>query len=76
MDFAIEGCTYDIEADAIYIPFKDVSNGEVVGNHMVEDPRLGGYVVLDIDASNRVVGIEILGVSEILQTTIPALVAP
>jgi uncharacterized protein YuzE len=71
--FSISDCTIDLEADAMYIPFKPVETGEVVANVMVEDPRISGYVVLDLDKSNRLVGIEIIGVSEVVASSIPEL---
>lgn len=47
--------TYDPEADAIYIPLSDT--------RPVEAEEVAPNVVLDFDAENRIVGIEVLGVS-------------
>lgn len=47
--------TYDPEADAIYIPLSDA--------RPVEAEEVAPNVILDFDAENRVVGIEVLSAS-------------
>lgn len=62
--FVIRG---EVSDDDAYFSFAPVSDGEVTANIMIEDPRLQGYVVLDLDASNKLVGIEIIGVSGVVR---------
>lgn len=57
----------ELDGDDAYIAFGNIRNGEVTGNFMVEDDRIDGYVVLDLDANNRLVGIEIIGVKTVVR---------
>ena len=64
--------TYDKEADAAYIYFKEIENGEVVQTISLNDS-----VNIDLDAEGRTLGIEILNASkqlknEFLKTLLPA----
>jgi uncharacterized protein YuzE len=58
--------TWDTEVDAAYIYFRRIRDGEAVGNIVIEDKRLKGMVVLDLDARNRVIGIEFIGAKKLL----------
>ncbi|GAB3874500.1 hypothetical protein GCM10029964_016570 [Kibdelosporangium lantanae] len=60
--------TFDPEADAAYVEFvADVRDGEAVTQIVVEDSRIRGEVVLDLDVDGRLLGVEILGVSDVLR---------
>ena len=53
---------WDTEADAGYIAFVDIADGEAVHQWVVANPVAGlGDVVLDFDASGHLLGLEILG---------------
>lgn len=61
----------DKEADAVYIYFKEIENGEVA-----ETISLNDSVNVDLDKEGRVLGIEILDASEHLpSSSVQALVA-
>ena len=51
--------TFDKEADAVYIYFKDISPGEVVKTISLNDS-----VNIDLDSENKAIGIEILEASK------------
>ena len=51
--------TFDKEADAVYIYFKDISPGEVVKTISLNDS-----VNVDLDSENKAIGIEILEASK------------
>ncbi len=71
MRFRVEGT---LDGDDGYIAFGKIANGEVVGNIMVEDDRMDGYIVLDLDASNRLVGIEFIGVDTLIRSGVAGFV--
>jgi uncharacterized protein YuzE len=59
--------TYDSEVDAAYLYLaEDIGAGEAKTQIPVDDDRLNGTVVLDLDWDGRVLGIEILGASLLL----------
>ncbi len=61
------GVKVDADADAAYIALRAPVEGEHwTTNIMVDDERLKGYVVLDVDVAGRLVGIELLGISELI----------
>ena len=62
--FTLKG---ELDDDDAYVSFGEVRDGEVCGNVMIEDERIDGYVVLDLDVNNRIVGIEIIGVSTVIR---------
>ena len=64
MRFKVDG---SLDGDDGYLSFGEVADGEVAGNIMIDDDRLDGYVVLDLDASNRLVGIEFIGVNTLIR---------
>jgi uncharacterized protein YuzE len=54
--------TWDGEADAGYVAFTTIADGEAVSQRVVESPFPGaGDVVLDFNADGRVLGIEFVG---------------
>ncbi|MGV3714170.1 DUF2283 domain-containing protein [Pseudolysinimonas sp.] len=60
---------YDHESDAGYVAFDRVAAGEAVRQVVVDAPGLDGLnraVILDFDAQDRLLGIELLGVSELV----------
>ncbi|MFB9431608.1 DUF2283 domain-containing protein [Streptoalloteichus tenebrarius] len=60
--------SHDPEADASYVRLVDqIHPGEAVTQIVVEDDRLPGGVVLDLDADGRLLGIEVLGASRLLR---------
>lgn len=69
--FTVEG---DLDGDDAFIWFGKVHDGEVVGNIMIEDDRLDGWVVLDLDANNRVTSIEIVGVGTVIRNGVEGLI--
>ena len=56
--------TYDTESDAAYIYLQDIPPGGVARTIPIEVTR--GYVNVDFDAEDRMVGIEILGARAVL----------
>lgn len=60
--------SYDKEADAGYISLGDIANGEAVTQVVVEDKRLRGTIILDLDSSNQLLGIEFLDVTELIRS--------
>ena len=56
--------TYDTEVDAAYIYLRDILPGGVARTIPIELAR--GYVNIDFDAEDRMVGIEILGARAVL----------
>ena len=60
--------TFDPEADASYVRIVDhIGNGEAVAQIVVEDDRLRGWVVLDLDENGFLLGVEVLGASDLLR---------
>ena len=55
---------FDKEADAAYIYFKEIGNGEVA-----ETVSLNDSINIDLDKDGKVLGIEILDVSEHLPSS-------
>lgn len=55
---------YDPDADAAYLMVvDDIAPGEAVTQVEVEDERLRGHVILDLDKDGFLLGVEILGAS-------------
>lgn len=65
--------TFDAEADAAYFPLAPtITAGEAMRNIVVERP--GGTIVLDFDASEHLLGVEVVGARSLLtQATIDRL---
>lgn len=62
--------TYDSEANAAYFPIgDDVADGSAVENVVVERPGRGD-IVLDFDADGRLLGVEVIGATELLHATV------
>jgi uncharacterized protein YuzE len=55
--------THSVGGDAAYIYLKEISEGEAVWQHLVDDERARGMVVLDFDADGKLIGIEVVGAS-------------
>jgi uncharacterized protein YuzE len=58
--------THSVSTDYAYIALKRIGDGEAVAQHLVEDERLRGMVVLDIDADGRLIGIDVGGATAAL----------
>jgi uncharacterized protein YuzE len=59
--------TYDADADAAYISFVDqISPGEVRSTRICDVEFVHGSIAFDLDEQGRLLGIEILGVSQVL----------
>ena len=56
----------DPEVDAAYITPQPIAEGAAVRQIVVEDARLSGEVVLDLDADGRLLGIELIGYRSLL----------
>lgn len=56
----------DPEVDAAYITLQAIAEGAAVRQIVVEDARLSGEVVLDLDADGRLLGIELIGYRSLL----------
>jgi uncharacterized protein YuzE len=62
--------TYDGEANAAHVELEDdVADGTAVENVVVERPGRGD-IVLDFDADGRLLGVEVIGATELLRTTV------
>jgi len=62
--------TYDPEADAAYIYVTDpIEAGGSKSSSVLDRETPGSAVVMDFDDENRLLGIEILGVSKLLRPT-------
>jgi uncharacterized protein YuzE len=60
--------TYDAEANAAYIYVADsIGPGEVAESHPLHHFTPGASVVADFDRDNRLLGIELLGVTHLLK---------
>ncbi|WP_164545269.1 DUF2283 domain-containing protein [Antribacter gilvus] len=51
----------DGASDAAYLAFGPVEEGEATQQVMIDDDRLMGEVVLDLNSDGRLLGIEFLG---------------
>jgi uncharacterized protein YuzE len=61
--------TYDSEANAAYFDIEDdVAEGSAVENVVIERPGRGD-IVLDFDADGHLLGVEVIGATELLCTT-------
>ena len=59
--------THDPEADAAYIYIADpIAPGGVAQSRILDHHTPGASVTLDFDADNRLLGIELLGVSRLV----------
>lgn len=56
----------DPEVDAAYITLQPIAEGAAVRQIVVEDARLSGEVVLDLDVDGRLLGIELIGYRSLL----------
>lgn len=56
--------THSVNADAVYIAFKEIAFGESAVQHAVVSDKLRPEVILDIDTEGRLIGIEVLGATE------------
>jgi uncharacterized protein YuzE len=62
--------TYDSEADAAYFYIEHgFAEGSAVENVVVERPGRGD-IVLDFDAGGHLLGVEVIGATELLRTTV------
>jgi uncharacterized protein YuzE len=62
--------TYDSEANAAYVELgDDVAGGTAVENVVVERPGRGD-IVLDFDADGRLLGVEVIGATQLLRKTV------
>jgi uncharacterized protein YuzE len=62
--------TYDDKANAAYLELEDgVAEGSAVENVVVERPGQGD-IVLDFDADGRLLGVEVIGATVLLRTTV------
>jgi len=60
----------DDGADAAYISLSgEIAEAAVVANLLLIDDRLRGEIVIDLDASNNVLGIEFIGFASMLGTS-------
>ncbi|WP_171782275.1 DUF2283 domain-containing protein [Isoptericola halotolerans] len=59
--------------DAAYINLtgRDLVDGEAITQIQVEDPRLHGTIVIDLDGDERVLGIELVGFEEMKAGIVP-----
>ncbi|WP_163541276.1 DUF2283 domain-containing protein [Occultella kanbiaonis] len=63
--------TLDFEVDAAHIYLAgEIAEGAVARTVVIGDARLAGMVNLDLDVDGRLVGIEVIGASEILPPTL------
>lgn len=66
MDLAVK-TEYDREADAAYITFGTIVDGEATQNLVIDDPRLkDGEIVVDLGCNGHVLGVELIGVTTLL----------
>lgn len=61
--------TYDSAADAGYIYFGSIHAGEATANIVIDDSRLQGMVVIDLDSDNKVLGIEVVGITSLMRSS-------
>jgi uncharacterized protein YuzE len=62
--------TYDGEADAVYFSIQDgIEEGSAVENVVVGRPGQGD-IILDFDAAGRLLGVEVIGARNLLDTTV------
>lgn len=60
---------YDAVANAAYLSLvRSVDPGEAVSQVVVEDPRLRGEVILDLDKAGFLLGVEVLGARDLLRS--------
>lgn len=61
--------TYDPEANAEYLSIvRNVNSREAVVQVIVDDPRLRGEVILDLDNSGYLLGVELIGATDLLRS--------
>ncbi|MBE7700787.1 DUF2283 domain-containing protein [Oerskovia sp. Sa1BUA8] len=56
----------DPEVDAAYITLQPIGEGAATRQIVVDDERLNGEIVLDIDEEGRLLGIELIGYRSLL----------
>jgi uncharacterized protein YuzE len=63
----------DESVDAAYVYLTErIGAGEAVAQVIVEDDRLAGEVILDLDVDGHVLGIEVLGARDLLPASLPS----
>lgn len=63
--------TYDASVNAGYIDLTGAGESKAVARTYSCDPReIGGIVNLDLDQDGRIIGIEILGLSTLVRTSV------
>lgn len=61
--------TYDSEANAAYLSIvRNIQAGEAKSQIVFQDSRLRGEVILDLDDAGYLLGIEIIGATELLRS--------
>jgi uncharacterized protein YuzE len=56
----------DDEVDAAYVTLQPIAPGAATTQILVEDARLAGNLILDLDPNGRLLGIEFLGYRSLL----------
>jgi len=63
--------TYDAEVDAAYLyVVADIADGAAVAQVVVEDDRVDGTIIVDLDSDGRILGFEILGARSLLAPSV------
>ena len=63
--------THDAEGDAAYVYLAErIGTGGSVAQVVVDDDRVAGMVILDLDVEGRILGVEILGANDLLPATL------
>ena len=65
--------TYDPQTDAAYIYLKEISPGSVRKTYPCDPREVGGMINLDFDSEGILVGIEVIGASKRLPSSLLAL---
>lgn len=61
----------DDEVDAAYVELQPIAPGAATTQILVDDARLAGDLILDLDSSGRLLGIEFLGYQSLLAGRTP-----
>lgn len=63
--------TFDSESDAAFIYLvPDIGPGEVAHTHMCDLEIQEGAIILDFDADDRLLGVEVLGATKLLPAAV------
>jgi uncharacterized protein YuzE len=63
--------TLDGEGDSAYVYLAErINAGEAVEQVVLDDDRVDGMVVLDLDANGRILGMEVVGASGLLPASL------